>query len=47
MLADINAAYMCGFKTSECNIEDLSQANISKFFTVPKDEGDKDEYCET
>ena len=35
---------MCGYKTSESNIEDLSQSNVSKFFTVPHSESDKDEF---
>lgn len=35
---------MCGFKTSESNIEDLAQSHLSKYFTVPQDENDENEF---
>ena len=35
---------MCGFKTSESNIEDLAQSHLSKYFTVPQDENDIKEF---
>ena len=37
---------MCGFKTSESNIEDLAQSHLSKYFTVPQDENDVKEFCQ-
>jgi prephenate dehydratase len=43
-LTEANAAFMCGFKTSESNIEDLKHPSYERFFTVMKDQAQSEEY---
>ena len=38
-LAEVNARFVCGFKTAESNIEDLSQPAHERHFTVLTDQG--------
>jgi hypothetical protein len=43
-LTEANASFMCGFKTSESNIEDLKHPSYERFFTVMKDQAQSEEY---
>jgi hypothetical protein len=43
-LAEVNARFVCGFKTAESNIEDLSAPIHERHFTVLTEQASQEKY---
>jgi hypothetical protein len=43
-MAGINASFTSGFKTAQCNIEDLGSPTFEKYFALPSDHEESEKF---